>query len=192
MKLIPILVGLIGLAAAPAVLAQCCGGQAGTQTGCSMAGHTASGGHEGHAATQAAPSGQNSPERHVFMKPVQTVFDNYIKVQNALAQDSIDGVGSTAAAMAHVIRGDSMKRLSPKIAEQADALARAKDLESARAAFKPLSDSLISYLKDQKPAAGSYYVAYCPMAKASWIQTDRTIMNPYMGKSMVHCGQLKS
>ncbi len=126
------------------------------------------------------------------MKPVQVVFDNYIKVQRALAQDSIEGIGSTAKAMAETIRSDSLKRLSPKVAEQAEALAQAKDLDAARAAFKPLSDSLIAYIKTQKLSPGAYYVAYCPMAKASWLQTDKIIMNPYMGKAMIHCGQVKT
>lgn len=30
------------------------------------------------------------------------------------------------------------------------------------------------------------------MAKASWLQTGTTVMNPYFGKAMPHCGQLKS
>ena len=30
------------------------------------------------------------------------------------------------------------------------------------------------------------------MAKASWLQTGTTIMNPYFGKAMPHCGQFKS
>jgi Cu(I)/Ag(I) efflux system membrane fusion protein len=125
------------------------------------------------------------------MQPVQSVFDNYIKVQGTLAQDSLEGVGGTATAMAKAIRGDSMQMLSPKVTEQAEALAQAKNLEAARAAFKSLSESLIGYLKEQKVPPGAYYEAYCPMAKASWLQTDKTIMNPYMGKGMVHCGQIK-
>ncbi len=84
-----------------------------------------------------------------------------------------------------------MKMLSPKVAQQAEALAKARDLATARDAFKSLSDSLIQYVKEQKVPAGAYYVAYCPMAKASWLQTDKTIMNPYMGKGMIHCGQIK-
>ena len=64
-------------------------------------------------------------------------------------------------------------------------------LAAAREAFKTLSDSLIQYLNAQKIPAGTYYVAYCPMAKASWVQTDKTIMNPSMGKGMLHCGQIK-
>ena len=94
--------------------------------------------------------------------------------------------------MAEIIRSDFAKRLSPRIAEQAEALGQAKSLGSARAAFKVLSESLIVYLKAQHVPPGVYYVAYCPMAKASWLQTDKTIINPYMGKSMVHCGQIKS
>ena len=193
MKLIPTLIAMLGLAAVPAALAQgCCGGQAGSHAGCDMAGQAASGGHEGHGMTQAAAPGQASGARHVFMKPVQLVFDNYIKVQGTLAQDSLEGIGSAADEIARVVREDSLKRLSPKVAEQAEALAQAKDLETARAAFKGLSESLIGYLKGQKVPAGAYYVAYCPMAKASWLQTDKTIVNPYMGKQMIHCGQIKS
>jgi hypothetical protein len=77
------------------------------------------------------------------MAPVQSVYDNYITVQGALAQDSLKGVSTAATAKAKAIQGDSMKMLSPEVAQQAEALARAKDLATARDAFKPLSDSLI-------------------------------------------------
>lgn len=188
MKLIPTLTAMLGLAAVPAALAQgCCAGQ----TGCTMGNHTASGDHEGHRFAQAAV-GHGAASRQVFMQPVQSVFDNYIKVHGALAQDSLEGIGPTANAIAEAIRGDSMKMLSPKVAKQAEALAQARDLETARVAFKALSDSLIDYLKGQKVPAGAYYVVYCPMAKASWLQTKKTIMNPYMGKEMIHCGQIRS
>ncbi len=183
MKLISTFVAVVGLAGVPAALGQgCCGG---------MADHSATAGHEAHANAPAV-SAQTTAPRQVFMQPVQSVFDNYIKIQGTLAQDSIEGISATSTAIARAVRSDSMKMLSPKIAEQADALAQAKDLESARAAFKALSESLIGYLKTQKVPAGSYYVAYCPMAKASWLQTDKTIVNPYMGKSMIHCGQIKT
>lgn len=162
-------------------------------TGCSMGSAVPAGGHEGHAGMQAAAANnQPSASPKVFMEPVQSVYDNYITVQGALVQDSLKGVSIAATSMAKAIKGDSMKMLSPKLAQQAEALASAKDLATARDAFKSLSDSLISYLKEQKVPAETYYVAYCPMAKASWLQTGKTIMNPYMGASMVHCGQIKA
>lgn len=193
MKLIPVIVATFGLVSSPALLAQgCCGGGTAMKEGCSMGGTARAGGHEGHGAGQDATAGQSSAPKAVFAQPVQAVFDSYITIQGALAQDSLKGVSSAATAMAKAIQGDSKQTPSPKVAQQTQALANAKDLETARDAFKSLSDSLIQYLKDQKVPAGAYYVAYCPMAKASWLQTDKSIMNPYMGKGMIHCGQIKS
>ena len=154
-----------------------------------MGGTATAGGHEGHGAGAAAETAAVKP---VFAEPVQSVFDNYIKAQVALAQDSIEGVAGAGSAAAKAIQGDTMKMLPAEAARRAEALGNAKDLETARAAFKSLSESLVTFVKEQKAAAGTYHVAYCPMAKASWVQTGKTVMNPYMGKSMVHCGQLKT
>lgn len=156
-----------------------------------MATQTAALGPETQILRQLGAAGEPAQSRQAFMQPVQSVFDNYIEVQAALAQDSLQGIGGAAGAMAKAVRGDSMKMLSPKVAEQADALGRAKDLPAARTAFKALSESLISYLQAHKVPAGVYYVVYCPMARASWLQTTKTVMNPYMGKAMSRCGQIK-
>jgi hypothetical protein len=126
-----------------------------------------------------------------MMEPVKSVYDNYLKIQATLAKDSLEGVPEKANAMAKAIKGDSMKMLSPDVAQQAEALAGAKDLKAARKAFKPLSDSLIKYLADNKVQTGSYTEAYCPMAEASWLQTGSKISNPYMGKEMPTCGDIK-
>jgi len=191
MKLATVIVAAIGLAAAPALLAQgCCGGGAAMKEGCSMGGMGGAGGHAGHGATAATTD--TAPVKPVFQQPVQSVFDNYIKVQGALVQDSIEGLSTAGTAMAKAIQADSNHALPAKVADQAAALGKAKDLETARDAFKSLSDSLIEFTKGQKAATGTYHVAYCPMAKASWLQTGKTVMNPYMGKSMPHCGQLKT
>jgi Protein of unknown function (DUF3347) len=188
MKLVTVLVAVTGLAAASALLAQgCCEGGAMKQ-GCSMGGMAGQAGHAGSAGAATAAS----PVKPVFPQPVQSVFDNYIKVQSALAQDSLQGLSTAGTAMANAIQADSQHALSAKVAEQAEALGTAKDLDTARAAFKALSQSLIEFVKGQKSAAGTYHVAYCPMAKASWLQTGTTVMNPYMGQAMPHCGQLKS
>jgi Cu(I)/Ag(I) efflux system membrane fusion protein len=186
-KYATLLVAAIGLAAAPALLAQGCCESGGMKQGCSMGGMMSGAGHEAAAAPAA-----NTTVKPVFMQPVQSVFDTYIKVQQTLAQDSVEGVASAGAAMAKAIQGDSMKMLPPAVAQQSEALAKAKDVDSARAAFKALSESLIEYVNGQKAATGTYHVAYCPMAKASWLQTGLTITNPYMGKSMQHCGQFKT
>jgi hypothetical protein len=191
MKLITIIIATAGLAAAPALLAQgCCRGGGPMKEGCNMGGTPTSGSLEAQGA--GGEAAESAPVKPVFSGPVQSVFDDYIKVQGALAQDSLEGVSDAGSAMAKAIQGDPARTLSPRVAQQALALAKAKDLEAARGAFKSLSDSLIQFVKGQKAAAGTYHVAYCPMANASWLQTGKTVINPYMGKAMLHCGQLKT
>ena len=128
-------------------------------------------------------------ENPAMMEPVKSVYDHYLKIQESLAKDSLDGVSENATMITKAIRGDDMKMLSLKVADQAEALAKAKDLESARAAFMPLSQSLIDYLAANK-ITGQFVQVYCPMAKASWLQADTKIKNPYMGKMMSGCGQI--
>lgn len=127
-----------------------------------------------------------------LMEPVKSVLDHYLAIQKELAKDSIKGVDEHANAIAKAVKGDDMKMLPTEVATQAEALAKAKDLKAAREADKPLSASLIKYLADNKAFEGTYHEAYCPMAKASWLQTDKAIKNPYMGKAMLTCGELKN
>ena len=133
----------------------------------------------------------HAADNPALMEPVKSVYDHYVKVQTALAGDSLKGVDEQAAAIAKAVRADEMKMLPAEVAQEADGLAKAKDLKAAREAFKPLSTSLIKYLEDNKVPKGTYHEAYCPMVKASWLQTGKAIKNPYMGKSMLTCGELK-
>jgi len=171
-----------GLAAPLSLLAQCCGGGAATMQGCSMSGMTPT------AETAAQPAHIAAP---VLDQPVQALFDNYLKAQAALVQDSLAGVTDAGSVMSKTSSGAASKSLPPAVISQAESLAKAKDLDSARAAFKLLSNSLIELAKSHN-ATGTYHIAYCSMAKASWLQTGTTIMNPYFGKAMPHCGQFKS
>jgi Cu(I)/Ag(I) efflux system membrane fusion protein len=137
----------------------------------------------------------NTPVRaddSALMEPVKSVLDHYLTIQTNLANDSIKGVDQEALALAKAAKADAMKMLPPEVAKQAETLARAKDLKAAREAFKPLSVSLIKYLAEHKAGRGTYHEVYCPMAEASWLQTGKDIRNPYMGKEMLDCGELKN
>src|SRR6266850_4752783 len=140
----------------------------------------------------AAMAAEDKKADDALMEPIKSVLDHYLKIQGELAKDSIKGVDEDAAAISKAVKGDDMKMLSPDVAAQADTLAQAKDLKAAREAFKPLSASLVKYLADNKAGAGTYHEAYCPMAKANWLQTEKNITNPYMGKGMLTCGVFKN
>lgn len=181
----------IGLAAPLPLLAQCCGGGASTMQGCSMPGMDRIPA-AAHAADEASSTAANHAlAKPVFAEPVQSIFDNYIKVQTALVHDSLDGVADAGAAITKALPSAASEKLPAALTGQAESLAKAKDLDSARDAFKLLSNSLVEFAKSHN-ATGTYHIAYCPMAKASWLQTGTTVMNPYFGKAMLHCGQLKS
>lgn len=191
MQLIPTLIAVIGLAVAPAAFAQGCCSPAPTApaSGCGMAADSAACGHAAHGAAQATAGEASAPTLQVAA-PVKVVLENYFQLQTALVRDSLQGVVSASSGIAKTIRADSTRLLSARIADQADAVAGAKDLEAARSAFKALSESLVNYAQEQKIAG--LHVAYCPMAKASWLQVDKVVLNPYMGMAMPHCGQIKS
>ncbi len=131
-------------------------------------------------------------EEAALMEPVKSVYEHYIAIQTDLAKDSVKGVDEHANAIAKAVKGGDLKMLSADLGKQAETLAKAKDLKGARAAFKPLSASLVKYLADNKAGKGTYHEAYCPMVKASWLQKGTDIKNPYMGKEMLTCGTLKN
>jgi len=122
--------------------------------------------------------------------PLHVSLDQYINIQVALAADSLKGVPEAAAAIA-VAAKDAKGVIPEAVVPQAEALANANTIEAAREAFKPLSASLIGVLARQNEKSGHFYEAFCPMANASWLQTDRKIANPYYGKDMLTCGEIR-
>jgi len=118
---------------------------------------------------------------------VQSIMLPYIQIHDALAQDSLDGVPAAAAKLGAAAQSDQV--FPNELVQEAQTLAQAKDLVAARAAFKPLSETLIKVLVDNNLKPDAYVEAYCPMVGAHWLQTGTTISNPF-GAAMSHCGSL--
>ncbi|HXR08839.1 MAG TPA: DUF3347 domain-containing protein [Candidatus Acidoferrum sp.] len=137
-------------------------------------------------------SAVRAADEPALMEPAKSVLNHYLTIQTNLATDTLKGVEEQAKAIAGAVKADPMKMLSPDVAQQAETLAQAKDLKAAREAFKPLSASLIKYLADKKAGKGVYHEVYCPMANASWLQLGKDVRNPYYGKAMLDCGEVKS
>ena len=113
----------------------------------------------------------------------------YLQIHDALAKDSMDGVSAAATALGKAALKD--KILPGELSQEAQTLAQAKDLGTARAAFKPLSETLIKVLGDNQIKSSAYVEAFCPMENAHWLQTGTTVSNPF-GASMAHCGSIVS
>ena len=97
---------------------------------------------------------------------------NYEKVRSALAADNLV----------------EAKKASLDLGESGQTLAQSETLTSARGAFANLSDEAIKSASGQ----AGYYIMHCPMLKKDWVQTSKTVSNPYGGKAMLTCGELKN
>ena len=94
--------------------------------------------------------------------------------------------------MKQAVDADKGKTFDADFAKEVDQLAAATGLHATRIAFQPLSGSLIAVLAKNHVQTGGLHAAFCPMVKASWLQTDgTTIHNPYMGSVMPDCGSFK-
>jgi hypothetical protein len=108
----------------------------------------------------------------------------YHQVHDALAKDDLAAAKKSA--------GDLAKKATaakcPSTPKHATELAKSESLESAREHFKAISKECIKMMA----GVDGEYVFTCPMAKADWLQTDsKQVSNPYMGKKMPTCGELK-
>ena len=104
----------------------------------------------------------------------------YEALRDRLANDDLPGTQAAATALAKV-----------GLAAQAEAVAKAPEIEAARVAFGDLSKAYLEQLtKEPDLQKGGLYAFRCPMATGyqKWVQTDETMKNPYMGKAMLECG----
>lgn len=62
-------------------------------------------------------------------------------------------------------------------------------LKAQREKFKVVSEAVIGLLRTA-PKSDKLYVIRCPMAEARWLQKNDKIQNPYMGASMLQCGEV--
>ena len=95
----------------------------------------------------------------------------YEKVRSALAADDLAGAKTAAA----------------DLGDDGAPLTKSSSLKEARVAFEKLSDKAKQLVAGQS----GYYVVNCPMLKKDWVQTSEKIGNPYYGKEMESCGEIK-
>lgn len=70
-----------------------------------------------------------------------------------------------------------------------------KELEKKRESFEMVSNAFYDMVRVIKPTGSTIYYQYCPMAfdnkGAYWLSSADSIMNPYFGKKMLTCGEVK-
>jgi Cu(I)/Ag(I) efflux system membrane fusion protein len=135
-----------------------------------------------------APQTSATPERGSVMPA--SVVEPYLKIETALASDSIEGVRANAGnvATASAALGTPAMKIGPAAIQ----LASATEIADAREKFGALSDAIITYMDGlHLTAPDGVRVAVCPMNQKKWLQEGETIANPYYGASMSTCGNFR-
>lgn len=121
---------------------------------------------------------------------IDRIVDPYLKIQSALAADTLEPVKPQAATIAK--EAESLGMSGRELKAAAEQLERAGDLKAARDAFGTLTKAVLGYAAATKSDFGAdVHEAYCPMIRKSWLQKGEKIQNPYYGPSMAGCGEIK-
>jgi uncharacterized protein YdbL (DUF1318 family) len=98
------------------------------------------------------------------------------------------------------LKADSSITLTAKdylssISSEAKALTNEADLEAKRKSFQMISENLYTLLQTVRYDQAVVYHQFCPMAfndaGAFWLSESADIKNPYYGKKMLTCGEVK-
>jgi Cu(I)/Ag(I) efflux system membrane fusion protein len=140
-----------------------------------------------------------------FVEELGGVFGAYLRAQSALAGDdlrrarqafaelppALSSVKVALSGSAQVAWIGLLKRLRDATAAAADA----GDIAAIRAAFAPLSATVLELELVFGHPDGDLREVFCSMAQegkgASWLQEGKAVRNPFYGASMLACGEVK-
>ncbi|MCF6278752.1 MAG: efflux RND transporter periplasmic adaptor subunit [Flavobacteriaceae bacterium] len=141
-----------------------------------------------------------------FQNQLKTVFDDYIKLKNALVNDNPDLAKDAASVIISSLGKVDMKLLKDnaahthwmtvekEIKSSANSIADVTEIEKQRDHFIHLSSHLTSAIQ-LFGVNQEIYNQFCPMANdnkgAYWLSLEKEIKNPYFGDKMLNCGSVK-
>ena len=137
---------------------------------------------------------------------INSIVSGYLNLKNALASDN----GTEAAEAAHEISSALVKTdesaltaeqkkvyddVKDDIKEHAEHIGKnGSDIKHQREHFDLLSEDIIDLVKSTG-STRTLYNDFCPMYNdkkgASWLSESKDIKNPYYGKEMSACGEVK-
>jgi len=117
----------------------------------------------------------------------------YLEAQKRLSQDKADGVPDllqqSVNRLAAVKDLESVRAAYPRLVESVKAT-KAQPIDKIRELFKEISAAMIEIGKAAGTPTDSATVRVfrCPMKKANWLQEGDATANPYYGSQMFDCG----
>tara|TARA_R110002073_G_scaffold220418_1_gene380554 strand:- start:37093 stop:38856 length:1764 start_codon:yes stop_codon:yes gene_type:complete len=167
-------------------------------------------GHEGHLGMNASEGSTTKPERivvsSVFQTQLNTVFDAYIQLKDALIDEKKDAATQNGTLILKALDQVDMTLLTDagahnewmkllgEIGMYTKSIVNASTIKEQRNHFSGLSLSI----KNAVQIFGinkKVYSHFCPMVAdntgAFWLSNEDNVLNPYFGQEMLTCGEVK-
>jgi len=141
-----------------------------------------------------------------FQNQLKTVFNDYIKLKEALVRDDSNNVIAESKNLLDNLSNVDMKllkdnevhnnwmSLAKEIKGFATSISNTADIKIQRKHFKHLSTNLANAVQLFGVTEKVYY-QFCPMADdnngAYWLSKEQKVINPYFGDAMLKCGEVK-
>ncbi len=151
-------------------------------------------------------TGQKTSVDMDFIMQLNNLLDQYLNLKNYLVQDNskmaIQAAGNFQKALSGVdmkhLSGDNHLKwmdLSGGIAESLTSIINSDGLEQERKTFQSLSKDLYDAIKTFGVMNRTVYYQFCPMYDNNkggyWLSETEEILNPYFGKEMLSCGEIR-
>ena len=142
-----------------------------------------------------------------FTLSLVPIVEAYLATHKALSQDDIDAAKkhsqhltvatNDVQAVGSRSQRDRWQKIASELVGHAKKVSTAASDGGVRSAYEGLShaikDLLVAF---GNPTKETLRIAYCPMAfdskGAEWVQRDKSLSNPYYGKSMLRCGAFRT
>ena len=165
-------------------------------------------GHEGHLGVEMSNTTKNERLQVSvkFQEQLKMVFNNYIKLKDALVKDDASRVIKEAKTTLISLTNVDMKllmddkahtdwmALEKEIKSSVNSISKTADIKEQRSHFKRLSTHLTNAI-ETFGINKKVYSQFCPMADndngAYWLSKEEKVINPYFGDAMLKCGSVK-
>lgn len=146
----------------------------------------------------------NTPKK--FVVQVNSLLSSYLKMKDNFFAADREKASTQAENILknltkvdmELLKGDAhmywMKQ-AKIIKQNTKTIVEAKNIDTQRKAFKPLSQAMIDVFKSFGLENETVYIQFCPMFDNNqggfWLSTQKQIANPYFGNLMPTCGSTK-
>jgi Cu(I)/Ag(I) efflux system membrane fusion protein len=150
------------------------------------------------------PGIDNRPVSAAFLSRLQRFDAVYFEAADALTNDDFEKAKTKLVALKELAvsmtspRGEqysAWENIRETLKKDLEHAHHAAGLPDVRTLFDKVSRQVITLEKQYGHSTGSRCLAFCPMAfgnkGAYWLQTEKKIRNPYFGKKMHGCGEIK-